>query len=181
MSNSIRRTKNLVRTAVFAALTAILAQIVLPVGPVPFNLAVLGAYLAGCLLDPLWAFASQLVYLLLGLFGLPVFAGFSGGPAVLAGPTGGYIVGYLLIALLTSLAFRRSGRMRVVLPCMAAGLALCYLLGTGWFLFVTGSGLIESLFLCVIPFIIPDLCKGALALAIARSLRGRAGFGRAAL
>lgn len=181
MSNSINRTKHLVRAAVFAALTAILSQVVLPIGPVPFNLAVLGAYLAGCLLDPLWAFCSQMVYLLLGLFGIPVFAGFSGGPAVLAGPTGGYIVGYLFIALLTALAFRRSGRLYLVLPCMIAGLGICYLLGTGWFMLTTGSSLAQSLSLCVVPFILPDLCKGAFALAVSRSLRGRLHAGHTAL
>ena len=173
MSNSIHRTRNLVRAAVFAALTAILSQIVLPIGPVPFNLAVLGAYLSGCLLDPVWAFASQMVYLLLGLVGIPVFAGFSSGPSALLGPTGGYIVGYLFLALLTALAFHWGGKWFLLLPCMLGGLAICYLLGTGWFILTTGRSLTESLALCVLPFVLPDLCKGALALAISRPMRGK--------
>ena len=90
-------TKDLVLTALFAALTAVLAQIQLPIGPVPFNLAVFGAFLAGMLLEPAWAAASMGVYMLLGAVGIPVFAGFMGGPAVLLGKTGGYVIGYIFI------------------------------------------------------------------------------------
>lgn len=106
-------TKDLVLTALFAALTAVLAQIQLPIGPVPFNLAVFGAFLAGMLLEPAWAAASMGVYMLLGAVGIPVFAGFMGGPAVLLGKTGGYVIGYIFIALATALAVKRSGK----LPC----------------------------------------------------------------
>ena len=86
-------TKDLVLAALFAALTAVLAQIQLPIGPVPFNLAVFGAFLAGMLLAPAWAAASMGVYMLLGAVGIPVFAGFMGGPAVLLSKTGGYVIG----------------------------------------------------------------------------------------
>ena len=98
MEHTVKKTRELVLASLMTAATAVLAQIMLPIGPVPFNLAVLGAYLAGCLLEPAWALASMAAYLLLGAFGLPVFAGLSGGPAVLAGPTGGYIVGYLPVS-----------------------------------------------------------------------------------
>ena len=100
-------TKDLVLTALFAALTAVLAQIQLPIGPVPFNLAVFGAFLAGMLLEPAWAAASMGVYMLLGAVGIPVFAGFMGGPAVLLGKTGGYVIGYIFIAMATALAVKR--------------------------------------------------------------------------
>ncbi|MBP8856252.1 MAG: biotin transporter BioY, partial [Oscillospiraceae bacterium] len=74
------KTKQLVLSGLLAAFTAVLAQIVLPVGPVPFNLALLGAYLAGMLLPPAAALGSMAVYCVLGAFGVPVFAGFAGGP-----------------------------------------------------------------------------------------------------
>ena len=173
MEHTASKTRSMVGAAVFAAVTAVLSQIVLPIGPVPFNLAVLGAYLCGCLLTPGWALGSVAVYLLMGLIGLPVFAGFSGGPAVFFGPTGGYLVGYLFIALLTSVAVCRSGKLYWIFPAMVAGLAVCYLAGTAWFMFVTGTGLVQSLMLCVIPFIIPDLCKAIVALVLTRALRAR--------
>lgn len=165
-------TKSLVLTALFAALTAVLAQIQLPIGPVPFNLAVLGAFLAGMMLEPLWAGASMLVYMLLALIGVPVLAGFAGGPGILFGKTGGYVLGYLFIALLTALA-AKSGKAFVTALGMLAGLAVCYALGTAWFMAVTGTSLAKSLAWCVWPFIVPDVCKGVCAYALGRLVSAR--------
>ena len=159
--------------ALLAAATAVLAQIQLPVGPVPFNLAVLGAYLAGMLLPPLWAVASMGVYLLLGAVGVPVFAGLMGGPAVLFGKTGGYVLGYLAIAALTALARTRSACAPVQVLAMAAGLVLCYALGTLWFMALTGADLAAALGWCVAPFVLPDAAKAAAAWYLGRALHRR--------
>ena len=166
-------TKDLVLTALFAALTAVLAQIQLPIGPVPFNLAVFGAFLAGMLLEPAWAAASMGVYMLLGAVGIPVFAGFMGGPAVLLGKTGGYVIGYIFIALATALAVKRSGKLPVIGAAMLAGLLVCYGFGTAWFMAVTGADLVSALGWCVLPFIVPDVCMGVLACVLGRLLAGR--------
>ena len=166
-------TKDLVLTALFAALTAVLAQIQLPIGPVPFNLAVFGAFLAGMLLEPAWAAASMGVYMLLGAVGIPVFAGFMGGPAVLLGKTGGYVIGYIFIALATALAVKRSGKLPVIGAAMLAGMLVCYGFGTAWFMAVTGADLVSALGWCVLPFIVPDVCKGVLACVLGRLLAGR--------
>lgn len=166
-------TKDLVLTALFAALTAVLAQIQLPIGPVPFNLAVFGAFLAGMLLEPAWAAASMGVYMLLGAVGIPVFAGFMGGPAVLLGKTGGYVIGYIFIALATALAVKRSGKLPVIGAAMLAGLLVCYGFGTAWFMAVTGADLVSALGWCVLPFIVPDVCKGVLACVLGCLLAGR--------
>ena len=112
------------RAALLAALTAVLAQLQLPIGPVPFNLAVLGAFLAGMLLRPAWAVCSMCVYMALGVIGIPVFAGFLGGPAVLVGKTGGYVLGYVCIAWCTAMA-RRFGRWWLTAAGMVLGLVLC--------------------------------------------------------
>ena len=108
------------RAALLAALTAVLAQLQLPIGPVPFNLAVLGAFLAGMLLRPAWAVCSMCVYMALGVIGIPVFAGFLGGPAVLVGKTGGYVLGYVCIAWCTAMA-RRFGRWWLTAAGMVLG------------------------------------------------------------
>ena len=165
--------RNYVLTALFAALTAVLAQIQLPIGPVPFNLALFGMFLAGMLLTPVWAALAALLYLLLGLAGIPVFAGFGGGPAVLLGNTGGYLVGYIFVAFATSIAQHRSGRLPVVAAGMALGVAVCYTFGTAWFMTLSGAGLSAALGWCVLPFIVPDLCKGAFAFAVGRMLAAR--------
>ena len=163
------------RAALLAALTAVLAQVQLPIGPVPFNLAVLGAFLAGMLLRPAWAACAMGVYMALGLIGIPVFAGFVGGPAVLAGKTGGYVLGYVCIAWCTAMA-RRFGRLWLTAAGMALGLVLCYALGTAWFMGMTGTGLGPSLAFCVWPFVVPDICpcrghgRGKAAFARRRAL-----------
>ena len=168
-----RTIKNDILAALFAALTAVLAQIQLPIGPVPFNLALFGMFLAGMLLTPAWAAASAVLYMLLGLVGIPVFAGFQGGPAVLLGNTGGYLVGYLFVALATSVAQHRSGRLPVVAAGMALGIAICYAFGTAWYMALSGASLSVALSWCVLPFLLPDACKGALAYAVGQMLAVR--------
>lgn len=166
-------TRNLILMALFAALTAVLSQIQLPLGPVPFNLAVLGAFMAGMLLPPLAASLSMCVYMMLGIIGIPVFAGFVGGPAILFGKTGGYVLGYIAIAFCTALAMQKSGKIIVVVCGMLFGLLLCYALGTLWFMIFTGMSLMQSLTFCVIPFIIPDFAKGVCAWLLGKTLQSR--------
>ena len=157
--------------AVFAALTAVLSQLSVPIGPVPINLATFSVFLAGGILGASGGLLSQLVYLILGAVGLPVFAGFRGGVGALAGPTGGYLAGYAAAAWLVGQAAEKFCRKpRVLAGSMAAGLAVCYFLGTGWFMIVTGRGLWDSLALCVFPFLLGDALKIAVATALAARL-----------
>ncbi len=159
-------------TALFAALTAVFSQISIPIGPVPVNLALLAVFTAAGLLSPGRAVLSQVVYLLLGAVGVPVFSGFRGGFAVLAGPTGGYIVGYIVAALTISLLLKRFGKkIHTVIPSIIAGLALCYTFGTAWFVISTGTGILEALMVCVVPFLIGDAAKIAAATLLIHRLK----------
>lgn len=173
MKHTATHTKQIASTALLAAVTAILAQIQLPIGPIPFNLAVFGAYLAGMLLPPAWAAGSMLVYMMLGAFGIPVFAGFKGGFAVLFGKTGGYILGYFALAALTSLAVHRCGRRGCILFAMACGLVICYTFGTLWFMLISGADLLSALTWCVFPFILPDCAKAICAYSLGCALQRR--------
>lgn len=165
-------TRTLVLTALFTALTAVLAQIQLPLGPVPFNLAVFGAYLAGMMLPQLSAAGSMLIYLMLAFIGVPVLAGFTGGPGILFGKTGGYVLGYVLIAFCTAVAAKK-GKTIVTAMGMLLGLFGCYALGTIWFMVITGTGLGQSLAWCVFPFIIPDIGKAVCAYLLGKVLSKR--------
>lgn len=169
------KAKSLVYAAVMAALTAVCAWITVPT-VVPFTLQTFAVFLAVGALGGKLGTLSVLVYLLLGAVGLPVFAGFSGGLGSFAGLTGGYLIGFLLIALVMWGAERLLGRSAVVFVLSGiVGLAVCYAFGTAWFLwlYTTSKGpteLMTVLWTCVIPFLIPDALKLALALVLSRRL-----------
>lgn len=165
------RTKEFCMAGLLAACTAVLAQIVIPIGPVPFNLAVFGAFLAGMLLSPGMAVLSMATYWLMAAIGLPVMAGLQGGLGAVLSPTGGYVAGYLLLAGCTALVAERPMPMR--LAGMALGLVLCYTLGTVWFICATGTALSAALAMCVLPFIPADVAKGIAAAWLAQTLKRR--------
>lgn len=159
-----KETLNFVFCGLFAALTAVLSQISVPLHPVPINLATLSVFIAGGVLGVKYGAVSQIVYVLMGCVGLPVFAQFRGGIGVLAGPTGGYIAGYVAAAFVVGLLGNVLGHKPLALVvAMAAGLALCYLLGTLWFMYVQKVDLWAALTSCVIPFLIGDALKMAVA------------------
>ena len=162
--------------AMFAVLMAICSWISIP-SVVPFTLQTFGVFLAVGVLGGKRGTLAVLVYILLGCVGLPVFAGFTGGFGIVLGSTGGYIVGFLLQALIMWAMEKLPGNKTLVLvSSMVLGLLLCYAFGTIWFLVVyaraTGPvGLWTALGWCVFPYVIPDLVKMALALALCRRLR----------
>lgn len=165
------RTKEFCMAGMLAACTAVLAQIVIPIGPVPFNLAVFCAFLAGMLLSPGMAVLSMATYWLMAAIGLPVMAGLQGGLGAVLSPTGGYMAGYLLLAGCTALVAERPMPMR--LAGMALGLVLCYTLGTVWFICATGTALPAALAMCVLPFIPADVAKGIAAAWLAQTIKRR--------
>lgn len=166
---------DLVMVALFAALIAVCAWVTVP-GAVPFTLQTMGVFLAVGLLGGKRGTAAVLVYILLGAVGMPVFSGFSGGVGRLLGTTGGYIIGFLVAALAMWAMEAIFGKAKWVLPVsMLLGLVLCYAFGTAWFLvlYTQTKGAISVasvLSMCVIPFIIPDLLKIALALLLTSRL-----------
>jgi biotin transport system substrate-specific component len=166
------KTKQLILCALLAALTAILSQFAIPIGPVPINLATFSVFCAGALLGARLGAVSQLIYVLLGLAGIPVFANLRGGVGVVLGPTGGYIAGYVAAAWLVGFIMERGhSGLPMLIPAMTAGMGLCYLLGTAWFMFSTQSDLGRSLTLCVLPFLPGDALKILTAAALTRRLR----------
>ena len=167
---------DLVMVALFAALIAVCAWITIP-GAVPFTLQTMGVFLAVGLLGGKRGTAAVLVYILLGAVGMPVFSGFSGGVGRLLGTTGGYIIGFPVAALAMRAMEAIFRKANCVLPVsMLLGLLLCYAFGTAWFLvlYTQTKGAISVasvLSMCVVPFIIPDLLKIALALLLTSRLK----------
>lgn len=167
---------DMVLTALFAVLIAICSWVSVP-GPVPFTMQTFGVFLALCCLGGRRGTLSVGVYLLLGLIGVPVFAGFSGGIGSLVGSTGGYLLGFLLAALVVwGLEKRTPPRLWAQALVMGLAMLVCYGFGTAWYMAVylrtTGAiGVWTVLGACVFPFLIPDALKIALALVLGRKLK----------
>lgn len=170
------KTYDIVYIAVFAVIMAICSWISIPAA-VPFTLQTFGVFIAVGVMGGKRGSLSVLVFILLGAIGIPVFANFSGGIGVLAGPTGGYIIGFLFSALLMWAMEKLPGKKSVMqIVSMIAGLIVCYAFGTVWFVIVYGRmngpiGFTAALASCVVPFIIPDIIKIALAYVLSRKLR----------
>ena len=160
-------------TALMTAVTCILAPLSIPIGPVPISLTNLVIYFSLFILGTKKGTISYLIYLLLGLVGLPVFSGFTGGPAKLAGPTGGYIIGFIVMAVIAGLVIDNCHKPLIQLVGMIAGTIVCYLFGTVWFCIVADSTFKAALGICVIPFIPADLIKMIIAMIIGPMIKKR--------
>lgn len=177
-SRSHARLKSMVFVALMAAFLCIFSPISIPLPLVPITLQTFGVFLASALLGWKRGTVAVLIYLLLGLIGLPVFSGWTGGFSSFATPSSGYIIGFLFTALLTGFLIDRFSRQFWMYPvAMAAGLAVCYLFGTIWFLVYmnvwmsTPYSFWEAVLICVLPFLVGDAVKIAAATALSYPLR----------
>ena len=157
----MQKTVKMAQCALSAAMLAVCAWVTVPAA-VPFTLQSLGVYLTLLLLGGKYGTVTVATYLLLGAVGLPVFAGGGGGIGVLCGVTGGYLWGFLLAAVLFWLWHPQTSKGRAA--ALAVGHACGYVLGTVWFSWLSGDRLGVSLMACVLPFVLPDALKMALAL-----------------
>ena len=163
------------RVALMAAVTAVAAQIAIPLpfSPVPFTLQVLAVILSGLLLGSRYGALAQAIYVLLGAVGVPVFAQFHAGLGVVFGPTGGYLLSYPLAAAVAGLAARAAAnapRRRALWTSFlwgTVGLVVIYALGAIWLSAVADLPFGIALAQGVLPFVVFDLIKVALAALVA--------------
>ena len=161
-------------TAVMAAVLCVLGPLTVPIGAVPISLANFVICLSAWLLGPKFGTLSVAIYLVLGLVGIPVFSGYGAGLAKVAGPTGGYLVGYLLLAFIGGLFIEKSKGQPVVSAVgLILGDAACYVLGTAWFVFQMKCELGYALAVCVYPFLLLDLAKIVVSCVVGALLRKR--------
>ena len=136
MKNQKITTYQMAVTAVMAAVLCVLGPLTVPIGAIPISLANFVICLTAWLLGPKFGTLSVVIYLAIGLIGVPVFSGYGAGLAKVAGPTGGYLVGYLLLAFIGGLFIEKSNGQPVVSAVgLVLGDAACYVLGTAWFVF----------------------------------------------
>lgn len=169
------KTVDMAYIAIFAVIIAVCSWISVPM-IVPFTLQTFGVFLSVGVLGGKRGSLAVLIYLLLGTIGIPVFSGFTGGIGCILGSTGGYIIGFLFSALVMWAMESLFGKKTLILVLsMIAGLLICYVFGTIWFMLVYAnnigaSGIWTTLTWCVFPYIIPDIVKIIFALRISKRL-----------
>lgn len=154
------KTAKLTFMALMAAVLCVLAPISLSVGAVPVSVATFVIYVMVYIIGYKYAVASVGLYILIGLTGLPVFSGYIGGLSRLAGPTGGYIIGYIFMAFVGGCLLEKIGRkyLQAIISYVAATVVL-YVFGTIWYVVISGSDMWGALVVCVFPFLIFDFVK----------------------
>ena len=170
LSNSVKKnqkisTSTMAVVALMTAVVCVLAPFSIPLGVIPVSLATLGLYLSVRILGGKKATCVCLLYLLIGFVGLPVFSGFTGGPAKLMGPTGGYLMGYLLLTGIAGFFVDKFPGKRVFcLLGFVLGTVVCYLLGTVWLTVQMEIEFGAALLISVVPFVPGDILKMIVAL-----------------
>lgn len=184
-----KRTNTLTKIALMAALQCIISPfaIAFPISPVPMSLATLMLYLSVYILGKKHATISCGIYLLIGLVGIPVFSGFTGGAGKLLGPTGGYLIGYLALTWIGGWCVEKwsggfanagasgIGRLNFLLQGLglATGTVVCYLFGTLWLAYQAGMDFVAALGVGVLPFIIGDVVKIVIGVVVGNAIRKR--------
>ncbi len=171
MDNHSVSTETLILTGMMTAVTAVLSQIQFPLpSGIPVTLQTFSVALAAYVLGWKMGTASVAVYILLGAVGVPVFAGFSGGISVIAGLTGGYIWGFLIMALFCGLA-REQKNLFLTAALSLLGLAGCHIPGVVQFSLLTGRGMTEAFLLASAPYLIKDAASVAAAYFVTKAVR----------
>ena len=166
------KTKKTALAAILAAILCVLAPISIPLGAIPISLATFAVYIISCTVNKKYATVAVIIYILLGAAGLPVFSAFSGGFHRIAGVTGGYIIGYIPCAFIIALLTEKWESKKFIYPLsMIIGTAVCYVIGTIWYIYQTKIGVAEAITTCVLPFLIGDAIKIIAASAIGITLK----------
>ncbi len=159
--------------SLFAALTAMGAFISIPLYPVPLTLQTLFTLLAAMTLGSVMATSSQIIYVMLGVIGLPVFAGFKAGIGILFGPTGGFLFGFIISACVIGKIIEAKKEKNIFYYLLAGliGTIIIYTIGVTQLSLVTGIGIKRALLIGALPFLPGDILKIIAASFIARKFK----------
>ena len=159
--------------SLFAALTAVGAFISIPLYPVPLTLQTLFTLLAAMTLGSVMGASSQIIYVLLGIIGLPVFAGFKAGIGILFGPTGGFLFGFIISAYIIGKIIELKKEKNIFYYLLAGliGTLIIYIIGITQLSLVTDMGIKKALTVGMLPFLPGDILKIIAASFIASKLK----------
>ena len=173
------KTKSIIITGLFTAIICVFSVITITIGPVPITLSLFAVFLSAVMLGWKKGCLAVLVYILCGAIGLPVFSGLKGGISILFGPTGGYIIGYIFIALIVGLTAERAKKLSaakkyaLTFAASFTALLICYAFGTAQYIFITKNPLNYALAACVYPFVAFDIIKIIIAVLLGFIIKSR--------
>lgn len=170
------KTAALTLISLMTAVTCILGplSIVIPISPVPISFTNLAIYFSAIILGRKKGTISYIVYLMIGFIGIPVFSGFTSGPAKLLGPTGGYLIGFIFMALIAGFFVDRfPSKTFIHITGMVLGTIITYILGTGWLAYQANMTFKAALFAGVIPYIPGDIVKIIIATILGTAIKKR--------
>lgn len=165
--------RDMIYSALFATITAVLGYVVIPLpfSPIPITGQSLAVMLAGCVLTPLQAALSMITFLLMGAIGIPVFSGGRAGIGIIVGKSGGYLIGFLVGAIIISLLVRKNKSLvNMLIASVIGGIVVVHILGSAWLGSVTAMGMKKAFLLGSAPFIVGDLLKAVVAALIGTKL-----------
>lgn len=156
--------KYITTISIFASIICIISPISINIGIIPLSFSLFSIYIIGALSKKWMSLIATMVYIFIGIIGLPVFSNFNGGIGIILGPTGGYIISYIPCVIIVSLITNINKNKIILYPIgMIIGTIIVYLFGSLWFMFQTDNNFYQSLIITVVPFIIFDLIKIILA------------------
>lgn len=172
-----QKLKNMILISLFAAVMCIFAPFTVPLGPVPLSLSTFVLYLTAIILSKK-AVISIIVYIIIGVVGLPVFSGGIGGLDRLLGPTGGFIIGYIPCAVISGLfADKFKNRFYLQFAGLLIGTVVMYIPGVSWMIYILGADSVNSalsvIAVNILPFVPVDLLKIVLAVFIGNKINNR--------
>lgn len=172
-------TRDLIITALFTALTAVGGFISIPLGPVPLTLQTLFVVLSGLILGSKLGALSQITYVILGLIGVPIFSGGTGGLTTVVSPTFGFLVGFIVAAYVIGKLTEKSKSLSKIITSVLIGSFVIYLIGIPYFYFIFTNYLGKSInfytalkYACI-PFLPGDIIKAVIAIILAKQLMPR--------
>lgn len=169
-----KRLKMMIVAALFAAIIAIAAQIMINIPPVPFTLMTIAVMLTATILGAKYGTLAVTVYVLMGVIGIPVFAGMKGGLGIVLGPTGGYILAIVPAAFLVGVYLEKFGHTKVqAIVANIIAVFIILILGSIWLKVVADLPWVGAFKGGILPFILPDLAKAVVAALIGIIIRNR--------
>lgn len=139
----------MIYSALFATIIGVSSYIIipLPISPVPITAQSLAVMLAGCVLTPIQVVLSMITFLLMGIIGIPVFSGGTAGFGIIVGKTGGYLIGFLVGAIIISLLVHKNKSLvNMLIACFIGGIIVVHILGSAWLGQVTSIGIKKAFY-----------------------------------